>query len=100
MVVERNRDKGSSFCFKVMGYALYYAHTLIDHCYLKNHSKCGHNYFCQCKKALLEARGVDRPFLKTPMRGPLKLDGKFVSPSNRDEETGSSWIADINSNIS
>ena len=71
----------------VMGYALYYVHMLIDHCYLKKHSKCGHNYSCQCKKALLEARGVDRPFLQTPIRGPLKLDGKFVSPSARDEET-------------
>ena len=86
-IVEENIERESSFCFMVMGYALYYAHMLIDHCYLKKHSKCGHNYSCQCKKELLQARGVDRPFIQSPIRGPVRLDGELISPSARDEET-------------
>ena len=45
-LVEENKDRGSSFCFMIMGYVLYYAHLLIDHIYLKKNSKCGHNYSC------------------------------------------------------
>ena len=71
---------------KIMGYITYFVHKWVDKVYLKKNQNCNHTYHCECKKKLLEARKLDRPFHETQIRDPQLIDGKLVKPSAKDEE--------------
>ena len=87
IVVQHNKQKGSSKCLKIMGYITYFCHKFSDNFYLNNNKYCNHEYLCICKQNLLKKRNLDQPFLETPIWAPHMIDGKIVKPSTRDSET-------------